>query len=92
MVLSPLTPSPPTIRFFSQWDAVSGRIIEILDRVGTQWVAVECFERRQVHNYKTRGEYAEICETTVLITVQEFPYIDSDYKKILHEFYECSGN
>ncbi|EZF73880.1 hypothetical protein H105_04219 [Trichophyton soudanense CBS 452.61] len=73
------------------WDAVSGRIIEILDRVGTQWVAVECFERRQVHNYKTRGEYAEICETTVLITVQEFPYIDSDYKKILHEFYECSG-
>ncbi|EFE43405.1 hypothetical protein TRV_01790 [Trichophyton verrucosum HKI 0517] len=84
----PVAPDHP---ISSQWDVVSGRIIEILDRVGTQWVAVECFERRQVHNDRHRGEYAEIRETTVLITVQEFPYIDSDYKKILHEIYECSG-
>ncbi|KAG5205814.1 hypothetical protein GTR04_6815 [Trichophyton interdigitale] len=92
----PVTTHPvaPCHPIFSRWDAVSGRIIEILDRVGTQWVAVECFERRQVHNDRLRGEYTETRETretTVLITVQEFPYIDSDYRKILHEIYECSG-
>lgn len=69
-----------------RWRDVARQTIEKLDQAELRWVAVECFQRRQVTERSTTHD-----DTFIVITVQELSLDPERLQGLLREIHELSG-
>ena len=77
----------PTHPIVPHWRDVCGQTVEKLDKAGINWVAVECFRRRQ--QYEKADDIDD--DTTIVITVKDLPSMTDDLREVLKEIHELSG-
>ncbi|KAL2008708.1 hypothetical protein VTN00DRAFT_6902 [Thermoascus crustaceus] len=69
------------------WRDVARQTIDKLDQAGLKWVAVECFQRRQLTEKSTTHD-----DTSIVIIVQELSLDPERLQGVLREIHELSGN
>jgi len=69
-----------------RWRDVARQIMDKLDQAGLKWVAVECFQRRQLTQKSSTHD-----DTSVVITVQELTLETDHLQPLLHEIHVLSG-
>src|SRR5699024_7765665 len=70
----------------ARWDEVAQKIITKLRQANLPWVAVECFNRRQLDDESSNRD-----NTTIVITLSQLPGIAESLDRLLEEIHVLSG-